>query len=144
MKKVSLQSFWGVDHLHQGVQDGLGQKVKRENVQDFVMTQDAYTLYKTAPFIFTENRVLVFRPLYQFQADPCDMQALAEHMTMVQVTLENTHELFQNLEFHLQDFDSEIIQGSFYEAGEIRSGQIVPEKIWKHQAVRGENRFWCV
>ncbi len=74
-----LASFGGVDRLHRGVQDEMGKKVNVENVQDFLQEQDTYTLHKPARIHFTRNRVFVPRPLNQFQADLCDMQALAEH-----------------------------------------------------------------
>ena len=48
-------------------------------MQDFLSEQDAYTLHKPARIHFPRNRVFVTSPLKQFQADLCDMQALAEY-----------------------------------------------------------------
>ena len=50
-----------------------GKNVKRENFQEFLTDQDAHTLH--TPFFV----VFVPRPLNQFQADLCDMQALDEY-----------------------------------------------------------------
>ncbi|KAF7645226.1 hypothetical protein LDENG_00208090 [Lucifuga dentata] len=74
-----LGSFGGVERLHQGVENETGKKVRLEDVREFLSEQDAYTLHKLARTHFTRNRVFVPRPLKQFQADLCDMQALAEH-----------------------------------------------------------------
>lgn len=76
MKKVYYNpahpgSFGGVERLCKAVEDETGEKVKTE--------QDAYTLHKPARVCFTRNRVFVTKPLNQFQADLCDMQALVEH-----------------------------------------------------------------
>ena len=49
------------------------------DVKDFLSEQDAYTLHKPARLHFKRNRVFVTKPLNQFQADLCDMQALADH-----------------------------------------------------------------
>ncbi len=57
----------------------MGKKVGVESVKDFLLEQDAYTLHKPTITHFTCNRVFVSRPLKQFQADFCDMQALPEH-----------------------------------------------------------------
>ncbi|KAF7652091.1 hypothetical protein LDENG_00101980 [Lucifuga dentata] len=72
-------SFGGVEQLCQGVENETGKKVRLEDLKDFLSEQDAYTLHKPARTHFTRNRVFVPRPLNQFQADLCDMQALAEH-----------------------------------------------------------------
>nr|XP_061782412.1 uncharacterized protein LOC133574295 isoform X3 [Nerophis lumbriciformis] len=72
-------SFGGVDRLRRAVQDETGQCVKREKVQEYLMGQDAYTLHQPARIKFPRNRVFVPQPLDQFQADLCDMQALAEY-----------------------------------------------------------------
>ncbi len=45
----------------------------------FLSEQDAYALHKPARTHFARNTVFVSRPLNQFQADLCNMQALAEH-----------------------------------------------------------------
>lgn len=84
MKKVYYNpshpaSFGGVDRLHRALQDEMGKKVNVECVKDFLSEQDSYTLHKPARIHFVRNRVFVPRPLNQFQADLCDMQALAEH-----------------------------------------------------------------
>lgn len=72
-------SFGGVDQLHRAVQDETGENVKRENVEEFLTEQDAYSLYKPARVNFPRNRVFIPRPLNQFQADLCDMEALDEY-----------------------------------------------------------------
>ena len=68
MKKVyynplHLASFGGVERLRKGVEDETGKKVSVQDVQDFL----------------AEHRVFVTKPLKQFQADLCDMQALTDH-----------------------------------------------------------------
>lgn len=83
MKKVYYTpshpgSLGGIDRLKRALQDETGKKVKVEKVQDFLSEQDTYTLHKPARINFPRNRVFVTRPLKQFQADLCDMQALAE------------------------------------------------------------------
>lgn len=83
MKKVYYNpahpgSFGGVERLRQGVRDETGERVELEEAKDFLAEQDAYTLHKPARVHFPRNRVFVPRPLNQFQADLCDMQALAE------------------------------------------------------------------
>ena len=72
-------SFGGVERLHKAVQNESGKKVMIEKVQEFLSEQDTYTLHKPARIRFPRNRVFVTRPLNQFQADLCDMQALVEH-----------------------------------------------------------------
>lgn len=84
MKKVYYDpanpgSYGGVERLKQALQKERGVKVKADDVQDFLSGEDAYTLHKTARTHFPRNRVFVSRPLNQFQADLCDVQALAEH-----------------------------------------------------------------
>ncbi|KAF7644711.1 hypothetical protein LDENG_00217140 [Lucifuga dentata] len=74
-----LGSFGGLERLCQGVENETGKKVRLEDVRDFLSEQAAYILHKPARTHFTRNRVFVPRPLNQFQADLCDMQALAEH-----------------------------------------------------------------
>uniref|UniRef100_A0A672IF46 Integrase catalytic domain-containing protein n=1 Tax=Salarias fasciatus TaxID=181472 RepID=A0A672IF46_SALFA len=71
-------SFGGVERLHKAVQDETGKKVRVEDVKDFLSSQDTYTLHKPARVHFPRNRVFVTRPLKQFQADLCDMRALAD------------------------------------------------------------------
>ena len=72
-------SYGGVKRLRQGVKDETGENVSVQEVRDFLAEQDAYTLHKPARVHFKRNRVFVTKPLNQFQADLCDMQALAEH-----------------------------------------------------------------
>lgn len=84
MKKVYYNpshpgSFGGVDRLRRAVQDETGRKVNVEKVKDFLSEQDTYTLHRPARVHFPRNRVFVPRPLVQFQADLCDMQALVKH-----------------------------------------------------------------
>lgn len=84
MKKVYYDplhpsSFGGVNRLRQGVEDETGQKVGVDKIQDFLSEQDAYTLHKPARVHFKRNRVFVTKPLKQFQADLCDMQALSKY-----------------------------------------------------------------
>ena len=84
MKKVYYNpshpgSFGGVERLRKGVEDETGGKVSVQEVKDFLSEQDAYTLHKPARVHFKRNRVFVTKPLKQFQADLCDMQALADH-----------------------------------------------------------------
>ena len=72
-------SFGGVERLRQAVQKETGKTVTEDEVKDFLSEQDAYTLHKPARIHFKRNRVFVPRPLNQFQADLCDMQALEEY-----------------------------------------------------------------
>lgn len=84
MKKVYYNparpgSFGGVERLRKAVEDETGEKMKMEKMKDFLSEEDAYTLHKPAGVRFSRNRVFVTKPLKQFQADLCDIQALAEH-----------------------------------------------------------------
>lgn len=72
-------SFGGFDRLHRAIQDETGKKVNVQRVKDFLSEQDSYTLHKPARIHFGRNRVFVPCLLNQFQADLCDIQALAEH-----------------------------------------------------------------
>lgn len=72
-------SFGGVERLRRGVHVETGETVEREKVKDFLSGEDAYTLHRPVRIHFTRNRVFVPRPLNQFQADLCDMQALADY-----------------------------------------------------------------
>ena len=71
-------SFGGVDRLQKAVHDETGKKPKTEVVQDWLSKQDAYTLHKPARKVFPRNHVFSPRPLYQFQADLCDMTAVSK------------------------------------------------------------------
>lgn len=82
MKKVYYNpsnpgSLGGIERLRRAMQDETGNKVAVEKVKDFLSGEDTYTLHKPARINFPRNRVFVTRPLKQFQADLCDMQALA-------------------------------------------------------------------
>ncbi|CAI5671384.1 unnamed protein product [Oreochromis niloticus] len=72
-------SFCGVQKLIKSVQDETGTKINAQTAQNFLAGQDAYTLHRAARLRFPRNRVFVPRPLYQFQADLCDMKSLSEH-----------------------------------------------------------------
>lgn len=72
-------SFGGVNRLYRAMRDEGHEKTKPDEVRRFLSGQDAYTLHKPARVHFSRNRVFVPRPLNQFQADLCDMQALAQH-----------------------------------------------------------------
>ncbi|KAF0022460.1 hypothetical protein F2P81_025273 [Scophthalmus maximus] len=69
----------GVERLVRALKDETGEKVDKARVKDFLSEEDTYTLHKPARIHFPRNRVFVPRPLNQFQADLCDMQALSEY-----------------------------------------------------------------
>ena len=84
MKKVYYNplhpaSFGGVERLRKGVEDETGKKVSVQDVEDFLSEQDTYTLHKPTRVHFKRNRIFVTKPLKQFKADLCDMQALTNH-----------------------------------------------------------------
>lgn len=72
-------SYGGSERLRKAVEDQTGKKVRSEQVKDWLSEQSTYTLHKPARKNFVRNRVFVTRPLYQFQADLCDMTALSKH-----------------------------------------------------------------
>ena len=71
-------SYGGVERLQKAVKEQTGVRVSTDRVQDWLAAQDAYTLHKTARKTYARNRVFAPRPLYQFQADLCDMRALSK------------------------------------------------------------------
>lgn len=71
-------SYGGVESLQKGVEEHTGKKVHAGEVREWLAAQDAYTLHKTVRKNFKRNRVFAPRPLYQFQADLCDMSSLSK------------------------------------------------------------------
>ena len=72
-------SFGGVEKLKKAVHEETGKKPQSGNVEEWLSAQNAYTLHKPARKVFPRNRVFSPRPLYQFQADLCDMSSLSKH-----------------------------------------------------------------
>lgn len=72
-------SFGGSERLQRAIQDQTGEKPSSEQVREWLSEQEAYTLHKLARKTFPRNRVFVPRPLYQFQADLCDMGSLSKN-----------------------------------------------------------------
>lgn len=71
-------SYAGVERLQKAVEEQTGKKISSDEVREWLSAQDAYTLHKTARKTYARNRVFAPRPLYQFQADLCDMTALSK------------------------------------------------------------------
>ena len=71
-------SYGGAESLQKGVKEQTGKKVAIAQVEDWLAGQDAYTLHKASRKKYARNRVFAPRPLYQFQADLCDMTALSK------------------------------------------------------------------
>ncbi|KAF0032217.1 hypothetical protein F2P81_014507 [Scophthalmus maximus] len=72
-------SLGGVERLCRALKDETGEKVDKARVKDFLSEEDTYMLHKPARIHFPRNSVFVPRPLNQFQADLCDMQALSKY-----------------------------------------------------------------
>ncbi|KAF0021869.1 hypothetical protein F2P81_025878 [Scophthalmus maximus] len=72
-------SLGGVERLCRALKDETGERVDKARIKDFLSEEDTYTLHEPARIHFPRNRVFVPRPLNQFQADLCDMQALSEY-----------------------------------------------------------------
>ena len=49
------------------------EKISKEKGDEWLSVQDAYTLHRPVRVQFPWNRVFAPSPLYQFQADLCDM-----------------------------------------------------------------------
>lgn len=77
-------SYGGKDRFVKEVQAKLSKRrgnknIDRRKIEEWLSEQDAYSLHKPARLHFPRNRVFAPRPLYQFQADLCDMQMLKEN-----------------------------------------------------------------
>lgn len=55
-----------------------GVTLKDKEISDWLSSQDAYTLHKTAPIKYKRNRVVVYGKDVQFQADLVDMTAYSK------------------------------------------------------------------
>ena len=56
----------------------MGKKIRNSHLEDWLLKQDVYTLYRTAPVHFKRNKILVHGIDKQFQADLVDMAELAD------------------------------------------------------------------
>ena len=56
----------------------MGKKIRDSHLEDWLLKQDVYTLYRTAPVRFKRNKILVHGIDKQFQADLVDMGELAD------------------------------------------------------------------
>lgn len=80
MKKIyyapeNTGGFGGIQKLKQAVFENTGIRLADSDVEKWLLKQDIYTLYKTAPVHFKRNRVLVNKIDWQFQVDLVDMAA---------------------------------------------------------------------
>ena len=70
--------YSGHKKLKDEASKSFGEKIKDDDVREWLLQQDVYTLYRTAPVNFRRNRILVDGIDKQFQADLVDMGELSE------------------------------------------------------------------
>ncbi len=68
-------SLGGKERLKHGVLQEYGVVLKDKDVTDWLASQEAYTLHRTAPVKYKRNRLGVYGKDVQFQADLVDMSA---------------------------------------------------------------------
>ena len=71
-------SYGGKERLQRALAEETGHRLSDAKVTEWLSEQDAHTLHKPVRKHFPRNRVFSTHPLSQFQADLCDMQALAD------------------------------------------------------------------
>ncbi|MGL5102237.1 MAG: integrase catalytic domain-containing protein, partial [Plesiomonas sp.] len=71
-------SLGGKNRLKQGVFNDTGVCLSDKQIDQWLSSEDAYTLHKTAPLNYKRNRVIVYGIDMQFQADLVDMSAYSE------------------------------------------------------------------
>jgi hypothetical protein len=75
----NLGSYGGKEHLQRAKAEETGSRLSAAKVNEWLTEQDAHTLHKPVRNQFPRNIVFSTHPLSQFQADLCDMQALADN-----------------------------------------------------------------
>ena len=70
--------YSGHKNLKDEASKSSGERIKDEDVREWLLQQDVYSLYRTAPVNFPRNRILVDGIDKQFQADLVDMAELSE------------------------------------------------------------------
>lgn len=83
MKKIYYNpsnpgALGGKSRLKQAVLHEYGIRLKDKDVDDWLSTQDTYTLHRTAPIKYKRNRVVVYGKDQQFQADLVDLSAYSK------------------------------------------------------------------
>jgi transposase-like protein len=71
-------SYGGKERLQRAIAEETGSRLSDAKVNEWLSEQDAHTLHKPVRKQFPRNIVFSTQPLSQFQADLCDMQALAD------------------------------------------------------------------
>ena len=71
-------AYSGRQKLKAAAEKRSGEKIRDSHLEDWLLKQDVYTLYRTAPIHFKRNRILVHGIDKQFQADLVDMGELAD------------------------------------------------------------------
>ena len=72
-------SLGGVDALYRAVKEDENRKVSRKQVQEWLKSQDTYTLHKPVPKNYVRNRVVVGGIDDQWPADLVDLQSLSKY-----------------------------------------------------------------
>ncbi len=77
----------GKERLKHGVLQEYEVALKDKDVTNWLASQDAYTLHRTAPVKYKRNRVVVYWKYVQFQADLVDMSAHLKENDNIQFLL---------------------------------------------------------
>ena len=72
-------SLGGVDALFRAVKEDQRHQVSRKQIQEWLKSQDSYTLHKPVRKHYSRNRVIVGGIDHQWQADLVDLQSLSKH-----------------------------------------------------------------
>ena len=72
-------SLSGVDALYCAVKEDKNRKLSRKQVQEWLKSQDTYTLHKPVPKNYVRNRVVVGGIDDLWQADLVDLQSLSKY-----------------------------------------------------------------
>ena len=72
-------SLGGVDALYRAVKEDQRYQVSRKQIQEWLKSQDSYTLHKPVRKHYARNRVIVGGIDHQWQADLVDLQSLSKH-----------------------------------------------------------------
>ena len=72
-------SLGGVDALYRVIKADQEHRLTRKQIQEWLKTQDSYTLHKPIRKNYTRNRVVVGGIDHQWQADLVDLQSLSRY-----------------------------------------------------------------
>ena len=72
-------SLGGVDALFRAVKEEGNHRIPRKRIQEWLKSQDSFTLHKPVRKHYARNRVIVGGIDHQWQADLVDLQSLSKH-----------------------------------------------------------------